>query len=82
MTGVNPFKHHVFYNDELEYKNHDHKSFLWHARNEFGLKTLVVANMADVGILEAMVEDDAFDLQMNKYDHKVEDDKEGLEDNE
>ena len=71
MRGVSPLKHKVLNNGEESSQDSAYKSFLWHAKNDFGLKTMAVASFTSSAIYDAMVEDDAVEIQRNKYDHFI-----------
>ena len=71
LLGVESSKHGVMSNSEYKGRNHEYKTFLWHGRNDFGLKTLATTSISESKppeMLSSLIEDDATDLFENGTD--------------
>ena len=68
MSGVEPLKHFVFTNDGAKHMpNRYYKSFLWYARNNYGLKTMAAVNINEEHV-QNFLEADAIDYVQNIKD--------------
>ena len=65
VTGVDPIKHGIPTNGVYLFRNFDYKSFLWHAHNDYGLKTMAVTQMRS-HMWESTIEKDAVDFKVNQ----------------
>ena len=75
LTGVNREKHGNFDNNHFFTVNSDYKSFLWHARVEYGLRTLVMLNLNASDwedFLNSLFETDSTDQILNSFPEDVE----------
>ena len=61
LLGVEPEKHEVFVNETADTRNYDYKTFLWRAKNEFGLRTMTTFSYRHDWFAESLLEADAAD---------------------
>ena len=69
MTGVEASKHGVTDNEDVEKnRNRDYKTFLWYARNEYGIRTMTTYSYHKDWFIEALIEKDG----VEKWDYQTE----------
>ena len=61
LRGVEPIKSRVFENSEMGLKNENYHTFLWYARNEHNLRTVVAARVYEEHHRNTYIEPDATD---------------------
>ena len=61
---MEPEKHEVISNEVADSRNYDYKTFLWRAKNDFGLKSMTTYSYPHGWFGDSLLEADATDLSI------------------